>query len=64
MADLLFSRCRLPGVAPTPAATTAAPTPVLIDVERDLWRAGYRERAADGRECRMDGEAFDNTGAP
>jgi hypothetical protein len=39
------------------------PTPVLIDVERDLWRAGYRDWSADGVEYRVDGETFTGLGA-
>ena len=34
------------------------PTPVLIDVERDLWQAGYRDWDAEGREYRVAGETF------
>lgn len=38
------------------------PTPLLIDVERDLWRAGYRDWDVEGRECRVDGETFKGMG--
>ena len=39
------------------------PTPVIIDVERDLWRAGYRDWDAEGREYRVDGDVFTGLGA-
>jgi hypothetical protein len=32
------------------------PPPILIDIERDLWRAGLREWDAEGREVRIEGE--------
>jgi hypothetical protein len=34
------------------------PTPVLLDVEPGLWRAGIRGRDADEREVRIDGKVF------
>jgi hypothetical protein len=34
------------------------PMPILIDLERDLWRAGLRDWDAEGREFRVEGQTF------
>ena len=39
------------------------PTPLVIDVERGRWRAGYCDWDEAGQEFRVDGEMFDNAGA-
>ena len=36
------------------------PTPLLVDVARMLWRAGFRDWDEDGQEYRVDGDTFDN----
>ena len=39
------------------------PTPLLVDLERMRWQAGYRDWDANGQEYRVDGETFDDAGA-
>ena len=39
------------------------PTPLLIDLERMRWQAGYRDWDQDVQEYRVAGDTFDDAGA-
>ena len=49
-----------PGAGAPPARRDDGPlpAPVLLDVEADLWRAGYRDWDDEGQEFRIDGDTF------